>query len=262
MTLLLLTALIVGVLVGLISSLLGLGGGIILVPALNLVFALPQNEAIATSLATIAFITLLNTIRFAQRGEIEWKLVWYILGFSAVSSALGGFLVTVLTEKILLIIFIGFLIYVAVQLFWPQNTATQKRPARTRWMWASLIGLSSGLISGTTGVGGGIIITPLLFKSGIVSERRVVPVTNAVMFLNAFFALLPLAATQSAQHSFWGVGLIHFDRALIVFLGAIPASILGTRYQAKMPVKLKKWLIAIILVVILSKMITRLLASF
>ncbi|APF18916.1 protein of unknown function DUF81 [Caldithrix abyssi DSM 13497] len=259
---LLITVLIVGMLVGGISSVLGLGGGIILVPALNVVFRLPHSEAIATSLATIAFITLLNTVRFARRNEIDWTLVFYLLIFSAVSSGFGGFLVTFLSEQILLAIFILFLIYVLIQMFIGYQSRHSAPKQKSRWYWMSLIGVSSGLISGTTGVGGGIIITPLLFKSRLVKEGHVVPLTNAIMFLNAFFALIPLAFAQSAEHSFWGVGLIHFDRALLLFLGAIPASILGTKYQARIPVKLKKVFIALILLVILGRMILRWASSF
>ena len=243
---------------GLISSVLGLGGGIILVPVLTVFFHLAQNEAIATSLATIALVTLFNTLRFAQRKEMVWTVVLIILLFSAISSMAGGWLVTFLPEKVLLGIFILFLIYVLLQMFFSLQNRFRKPKRKSRWYWASLIGLLSGLISGTTGVGGGIIITPLLFKSRIVSGKKVVPVTNAVMFLNAFFALIPLALRQVAHHTFWGVGLIHFDRALLIFLGAIPASLVGTRYQARIPEKLKKLAIGFILLLILIRMSLRL----
>lgn len=256
---LVLTAIVVGMLVGLISSVFGLGGGIILVPALNIVFHFSQNEAIATSLATIALTTLLNTIRFAQKKEIDWSVVFNILIFSAVSASLGGYLVSVLSEKILLTVFILFLFYVLLQMFWSHQFKASRGRKKSRWFWATSIGFSSGLISGTTGVGGGIIITPLLFKSGIVETKKAVPITNVVMFFNAFFSLIPMAFSDPAAHSIWGMGLIHFDQALLLFLGAIPASLIGTKYQAKISVGIKKKIIALILFIILSKMLSRLL---
>ncbi len=255
------TGIVVGILVGIISSVLGLGGGIILVPTLNLVFNLPQSEAVATSLATIALITLFNTIRFAWRDEIDWTIVFFILLFSALSSMTGGFLVTILNEHLLLIIFILFLFYVLVQMLFTAHVKLASKEKKSPLFWAAVIGLSSGIISGTTGVGGGVIITPLLFRSKITKISKVVPITNAIMFLNAFFALIPLAFGQSSPHYWLRVGLIHFDRAILIFMGAIPAALIGTKYQGKIPVKLKKIVIASILIIILVRLVLRLVHS-
>ncbi len=249
------TSLLVGILVGLISSMLGLGGGILIVPLLTIVFHLPHNQAIATSLMTIAFITALNTFRFWQKKMINFRMVLTIVVFSAFSSMLGGYLATALDERLLLAIFILFVLYVLAQTLFLQTRETDSRKrAPSYWFWGATIGISSGLISGTTGVGGGAIITPLLFKSRVEKQERVVPITNAVMLINAVFALIPLAWDTAEKSSWLMVGLIHVDLALLVFLGAIPASLWGTHFQDKLPLKVKKILISLILLVILIRM--------
>lgn len=248
-----------GGLVGLLSSVLGLGGGIVIVPLLTIVFRLPHAQAIATSLLTIGFITLLNTYRFQKKKMLNWRLVFIIVVFSAISSLAGGYLVTVLSERLLLILFILFLLYVFIQtLFLKHEQSIGAVKTRSPWFWGAVIGLFSGIISGTTGVGGGAIITPLLFKSRIESPTRVVPVTNGVMLLNAFFALIPLAMHSVPNSGFFTLGLIHVDRAILIFSGAIPLSILGTHYQSRIPLIVKKLFIAFILLIILLRMSFRL----
>ncbi|RLD15256.1 hypothetical protein DRI50_04300 [candidate division KSB1 bacterium] len=245
-----------GVLVGLLSSVLGLGGGIVMVPLLTIVFKMPQTQAVATSLMTIAFITLLNTYRFQKNKMINWRMVFVIVVFSAVSSFCGGYLSTVLNERVLLFFFILFVFYVFLQTLFLKHNVSQLPAGQQRspWLWGALIGFFSGIISGTTGVGGGSIITPLLFKSRVEIQARVVPITNAVMLMNALFALIPLALQPAANSKLFTVGLIHIDRALLIFAGAVPASIWGTHYQGRIPLKVKKIFIAIILLIILIRM--------
>lgn len=256
------SALTVGLLVGVISSVLGLGGGVVIVPLLTLVFNLPHNQAIATSLMTIAFTTTLNTIRFQKYQMINWRIVFIIVSFSALSSFAGGYLATVLNDRLLLFIFLLFVIYVFIQtLFLKPYRQQTTRNGRSVWAWGSIIGILSGLISGTTGVGGGAIITPLLFKSRVERHIRVVPITNAVMLINAIFALIPLAFSSGDQSGGLTVGMIHVDLALLIFIGVIPASLYGTHIQSRISLKVKKGLIGLILLIILIRMAWRFFAG-
>ena len=249
------SALIAGFIVGLISSVLGLGGGIVIVPLLTVAFGLPHNQAIATSLMTIAFITSLNTVRFQKKKMINWRMVIIIVLFSGISSFSGGYLATILNERLLLFIFILFVLYVLLQTLFLKHTSQQATgDVHSPWFWGSTIGISSGLVSGTTGVGGGAIITPLLFKSKVESHARVVPITNAVMLTNALFALIPLALSSGNEVGLITLGLIHVDKALLIFAGAIPASLWGTQFQSRIPLKIKKILIGSILLIILIRM--------
>ncbi len=257
-----LTTLLAGAGVGIISSVFGLGGGIILVPLLSTFFYLAHNEAIATSLMTIGLITLFNTFHFARARLIHWRLVAIILTTSAVSSVVGGYLATVFDERLLLVIFILFVCYVFAQsLIAPEERPRMKIKKNSLWKWGSIIGLSSGLVSGTTGVGGGAIITPLLFKSKIESSDRVVPLTNAIMMFNAFFALLPFLFKPALNGSLLTVGMIHLDRAILIFVSAIPASMLGTKWQKRISQRKKQLVISVILLVILIRMGLRFFAT-
>ncbi|MDB2426235.1 TSUP family transporter, partial [bacterium] len=78
--------LILGTVIGLLSSLIGIGGGIVIVPMLPIVFAMPQKEAIATSLLTICLITLFNTINYYFKNLLNVKVVLKLIIISSIGS--------------------------------------------------------------------------------------------------------------------------------------------------------------------------------
>ncbi|MBL7754226.1 MAG: sulfite exporter TauE/SafE family protein [Chitinophagaceae bacterium] len=81
--------LLLGFLAGILSSLVGIGGGIVIVPALVLIFGLTQHTAQGTTLAMLAMpVSLAAAYSYFQKGMVEWKLA-VILGIGFV---LGGFL--------------------------------------------------------------------------------------------------------------------------------------------------------------------------
>jgi uncharacterized membrane protein YfcA len=83
------TALGIGVLSGVIAALCGVGGGVVMVPAFVLLLALPQKQAVATSLAIVIPTALMATIQNARSGFIEWKLV-LVTSVSAATFAYFG----------------------------------------------------------------------------------------------------------------------------------------------------------------------------
>ena len=72
----LLLPLSIGLLAGILAGLCGVGGGIVMVPALVFFLGLEQKEAVATSMAVIAPTALLAIGRFTHGGLVQWNLVW------------------------------------------------------------------------------------------------------------------------------------------------------------------------------------------
>ncbi len=85
-------ALIVGLSAGLIGSLCGVGGGILLVPAFTLIMGLGQKQAVATSLAVIVVTASVGTLNnaFAEQKFIDWRLVVLTGMGAAVASWFGA----------------------------------------------------------------------------------------------------------------------------------------------------------------------------
>lgn len=242
---------VAGTIAGLMSSTLGIGGGIIIVPALSIVFGFSQQEAIATSLATIFLITAINVIRFQKQGIILWRIALPIALFSLISSFLAGMSAVHLPEKTLVLIFLIFIIFLIYKTLILKNNVPREQKPKQKIRYASLrIGALSGFISGITGIGGGAIITPLVLTNRLCDNRRVVPCSNSIMLFTTFFGALAFIINQPADPAARQIGFIHLDGALILFLSALPAIYFGTRYQHKMPLNVRKYFLSAFLILI------------
>ena len=80
--------LLIGLFGGLTSGLLGVGGGIIMVPAMNLLAGIPIKTAIGTSLAVIIPTALMGVTEHHRQGNVDWRIAFWI----AIAASLGGFL--------------------------------------------------------------------------------------------------------------------------------------------------------------------------
>jgi len=80
---------VIGVIAGFFSALLGVGGGLITVPLLLLVTQFPERPAMATSLGAIGITALAGTIRYAFHGDVEWGYA-ALVGLPAAVGAVAG----------------------------------------------------------------------------------------------------------------------------------------------------------------------------
>jgi uncharacterized membrane protein YfcA len=85
-----LTAILIGVLSGVVAALCGVGGGVVMVPAFVTLLGLPQKQAVATSLAIIIPTALTATIQNNRAGLVDWKLVLVTMVSSSLLAYLGA----------------------------------------------------------------------------------------------------------------------------------------------------------------------------
>jgi len=109
---------ILGIVAGLLSGMLGIGGGIVLIPALVFIFGLTQLQAQGTTLALmIPPIGLLAALRYYQAGNVKLDIAGFIcLGFF-VGGLIGANLVQNLPEPLLRKIFAAFLFFISLRMF-------------------------------------------------------------------------------------------------------------------------------------------------
>ena len=245
---------IVGLAVGLLSTVVGMGGGILMVPTLTALSGLPQIEAMATSLATIALISSWNTWRYHKQGLVRWRIViWVALG-SGVCASIAGFIAPNLPEKVL----VGLLILVLLILAWKtfkigqistKNSSNQKKNHKT----ALAIGSLGGLIAGFTGIGGGGITTSLMLVTGITKNKTTVSTSNAIMIFTTAAGALTYALHGNC--SWPQIGLIHADYTLLLATGAVCSSFIGIRLNKIIPLKTRKTILGFILLLIALRLI-------
>lgn len=159
----LIRAVVVGVIAGLLSGMFGVGGGIILVPALVMVVGMGVRPAAGTSLATVVPIAVSGLAGYAAAGEVDVGLAaWLALGATG-GTLIGTRLLRRLPERVLLGSFAVLLTVIAFRLLQSQTGASL--PQGTESVVAAEaagIGLFTGVLSGLFGVGGGFVIVPAL----------------------------------------------------------------------------------------------------
>jgi uncharacterized membrane protein YfcA len=158
----------VGLVAGLLGGMLGIGGGVVIVPALviilDLLDILPADTvtpvAVATSLACVMLTSLSAALAQVRAGMVEWPIVRQWVAPLVVGSYLAGWIATMLPLTLFRGLIGGFLLFVAFVML------TSWRPAAHRQLpgpaGSALIGGAGGLISGIAGIGGGNVIVPTL----------------------------------------------------------------------------------------------------
>lgn len=167
--------LLVGLLAGLLSGLFGVGGGVMIVPALVLILGYGQRLAVGTSLAAIVPTATVGVISYGVTGNVAWIAALVLAGGAVIGAQGGTWLLPRVPVRALKLAFVGFLLVVIVSLF-------VVVPARGEPFELTLLpgiglaalGLGTGVLSGLLGVGGGIIVVPalmLLFGASDLAAR-------------------------------------------------------------------------------------------
>lgn len=154
---------LVGLGAGAMGGLLGIGGGVILVPGLALVLGIPFRAAVAASLVCIVATAVASSIVHLPRARVELGLALDLEAFTVAGAIVGGLTAAWIPSGPLLLAFAIILVVVAVRM-WPRpSTATSSResaPQRPGWARAASVG--AGVVSSLLGVGGGIFKVPVL----------------------------------------------------------------------------------------------------
>lgn len=155
-----------GSVAGFLSAFLGIGGGIILVPALIILFNFNAKKAVGTSLAAIIFIASVGVIShfLLNPKNINFLLVLFVLIGSFIGSLLGTFLIKKSPEPLLKKIFALFLVLIALRMAGLINleVTVAGQPQNVFNIALIFVGLIAGLASSFFGIGGGLIYVPFL----------------------------------------------------------------------------------------------------
>ena len=157
---------------GAFGSMLGLGGGIILVPALTLLFNVPIKQAVGASLVGVVATSCAGVQGYLRAGLVDWQIAVRLLIPTVLGAIVGGLLVGIIPPKMVAGLFILLVLYVLGQMLWAGRHATPAETASdtcyATWGNARQKGLAAalsamgGVISALLGVGGGLIQVPVL----------------------------------------------------------------------------------------------------
>jgi uncharacterized membrane protein YfcA len=225
----------VGLSAGTLGSMLGVGGGIIMVPALTFL-NLPPTQAASTSLIAVMSTSVSSTIEYSRQKRID-----YVLGLEMAASAIpGGVLGAILSQYLLedtFKLFFGILLILTGLYIVYKNSVLKDLQAKRRSLplqvavFAASFG--AGIISSLFGVGGGIVFVPAML-------HRAVPTSQLTLMMTAIAGVF--------THSVLG----HPDylQAVVLSAGAFAGAQIGARLTRMTKDMLLQRLLAIILMAV------------
>lgn len=112
-----LLAAIIGLVSGITSGLFGVGGGIIMVPAMMFLMGVPIKEAVGTSLLVIIPTAIIGTLKHHTLGHVDWRVALTLAPLAIVGGYLGAYLTTLISAESLRRMFGIFLMLIGLRIF-------------------------------------------------------------------------------------------------------------------------------------------------
>lgn len=251
--------LLVGCVAGLLAGALGLGGGVVIVPALLLVFHwlgfgndVLVHMAVATSLSTIV-VTSLNSVRTHHgAGYVRWPLVLRISAGIVVGALAGAFVADWFSGDSLERLFGGFAMLVALQMALfgraPHVEGSERLPPTPGLV---LAGGVIGLISSLFGIGGGSLTVPFLSACRVRMQEAVAAsaacgLPIAVAGTTGFV----ISGWAEPGRPDWSLGYVYLPAFAGIVLASYPMARVGARFSHRLPSARLKKVFAVVLFVI------------
>lgn len=247
------TYLLVGAFAGIAAGLLGVGGGIVIVPVLAGVFLAQEfptefimQMAVGSSLATIVITSLSSVRAHHARGGVRWDLVVQLVGGIIVGAWLGSLIAHLSPSKGLAWFFGIFEILVAAQmLFGKQPSAHRNEPGKGRNIVA---GTGIGTLSAILGIGGGTLTVPYLAWHNV-PMRTAVGTSSACGLPIALAGTIGFVVTgwNTPELPDWSTGYIYWPAVAAICITSALTAPLGAKIAYKLPQQKLKKVFAVVL---------------
>ncbi len=240
---------VIGVFAGLVGSLLGLGGGIIISPILTLSGFLPSQVA-STSLLAVASTGASSTVSYSIKKKIRYSVGIKVAAFAVPFSIIGAFVSSVLEPNEFKLYFAILLIAVSFYLLVRKSKRENKHDDDKRGKLSSnallYVGSSAaGLISSVFGIGGGIIFVPLLFAVKKLSMQQSVATSQLSILITSIAGILTHSVLYQQDYLFAGA----------IALGALAGAQIGSFIAIRISERLLTILFSISLIIIAVQLI-------
>lgn len=267
-------------LAGFFGALLGVGGGVFIVPVMVLMFHLPLKIAVAASIVSVIATSNAGGSSYVDQHISNLKLAMLLEIPTTLGALIGSVVAVYLSEWLMLLVFAGLLGYMAYIAFRTRNLDDQRiadgsyahavQDRLSRWLGLRgrysdeaagkvvdyevtgapqgiAVAFSAGAASGLLGVGGGVLKVSAMnrymnvpMKVAVGTSKLMIGVTAAISSLIFFLA-----------------GLIHFYVVAPVALGTTAGASLGTTVMNRFKTKQLKWLFAVLMAYLAYGMITK-----
>jgi hypothetical protein len=263
-----LVMLAVGSIAGFIAGLLGIGGGMIIVPVVLWVLQMKglggiehaQHLAVGTSFAIMVFTTFSSVMAQQRKGSVDWAVVRRMAPGMVVGVMIGSMLAKRLSNEALQVFFIVFVVLVALK------TLTDAKPKPTRSLpgpaGLAAVGSLFGMASSWVGIGGGSLSVPFMLYCNV-------PVRTAVGTSAGLAWPIAVAGAVGYLYSGWNVaglpegtlGFWYLPAVAVLSVATMLFAPLGVKAAHKLPPEKLKLAFGLLLLVIAARMLWGLLAA-
>ena len=254
----------IGLAVGFLAGLLGIGGGMIMVPMLVFVFTAKSFPAehlmhlsLATSMATIVFTSISSVRAHHRHDAVDWAVARAMAPGIIVGALSATLVAGFIPTRPLAIAFTGFMFYAATQMFFE----VEPKPSRQLPGAAGLFGVGAGIgaLSSVLAAGGAFLSIPFLARCNVPLKRAL-----GTAAANGF----PIAVAGTAGYVLNGLrvddlpagsfGFVYLPALVLIVLASMPTAPLGARLAHRLPVKRLRVVFALMLFAIALRMLVNL----
>ena len=244
---------LLGIATGFLAGLLGIGGGMLMVPFLTIILTnkgypaqYTVKMAVATSLATICFSSLSSVRAHHKRGAVRWPIVRLLAPGILAGSLLGAQVAVALPARVVSVLFSVFVAFSATQMFLNRKP----KPSRTLPGRAGTLAVGGviGMLSALVGAGGAFISVPFMTWCNI-KIHDAVGTSSALGFPIAFAGTLGYiwAGQDMPQLPPGSLGYLYLPGLLVISLASISTAPLGARTAHRMDIRPLQKVFALVL---------------
>lgn len=261
---------ILSLFVGIIAAMIGIGGGVFIVPALQLLplsMEFSPQMAAGTSLGMILFQSLSSTGGYARQKRIDYKIGLILATITVPGALVGAYLTSIIPEEFLILIFALFMLYLASRMMFSYSLNIFKSSTDRKSCWNRRLTDSDGKVfeyaadmklgfplsffagffSGLLGIGGGALMVPIL-DLVLCFPMHLAVATS--MFIMVFTTISGVATHVS-------LGNVQWEYALILGVGVIIGAQIGTYIAKRTSSKNLRKIFGVVLVVISFRMMLK-----
>ncbi|MDF2178995.1 sulfite exporter TauE/SafE family protein [Aliiglaciecola sp. CAU 1673] len=259
-TILIFCCIVLGAIAGYMAGLLGIGGGLIIVPALmyllqtvlHLPLDLVMPMSVATSLSTIIFTGLSSFLAHWRLGNLDWQIFLVCAIGIAIGAISGAQVAVLLPGETLKNIFAALVMFLALRMAFGRNRVSDARLGNGKLV---IVGLITGNLSALLGIGGGALLVPALVWFRVCMKIAIGCAAACGMVIALFgTASFVLAGWHNDHLPPWSLGYVFLPATLAIVSTSMLAANKGAKMSQRLPTQTLKKIFASFLVLVSLRM--------
>jgi len=256
----------VGLIAGVLAGLLGVGGGLVIVPMLVFCFTKQSMQpdqimhlALGTSLASIIFTSISSFMSHHKRGAVDWGIVKQIAPGILIGTFAGTFIASRLSTGFLKAFFCLFLYSVATQMLLNKKPKPSRELPGSGGMFG--VGSTIGVASALVGIGGGSLSVPFMIWCNV-RAHQAIGTSAAIGFPIAIAGALGYIVNNlhGVDLPMYSLGYVYLPALAGIVCASVLTAPLGAKLAHALPVDKLKRIFALFLYVVATKMVWGLLS--